>query len=265
MKKVINKILLIFLVLVSVTCKDSPTETNTHHYSISGIVYDVASSDYSPGVKQGAVIYLDKDSTLSSTDGKFIFSNIGKGEHAISVSLPLYESYSQKITVQRDTNIAIYLYRKKEDYFPIKDSAQIKYKYNSSSSSIVYSIADIGEATWDIKRITNSTNYKVEETKIYKRIVYTPLNSETLDTSFNSFTITADGSTVSFKSGILDGVSFSRYNDVRLGEVITKTYNTPGSLISTINIVLKKNVGLTKIFQFGASGRWSTTYELIGQ
>lgn len=269
MKQIINKTLLVILIFVAVTCKDSPTESNRVNqvpsYSISGIVYDVVSNDYSPGVKKGAVIYFDKDSTFSDEEGKFIFNKISKGDHLISISLPLYEVYSRKISVQKDTNITIYLYGKKEDYFPLKDSSRIKYKYHSSSSSIVYSIEDIGEAEWNIRKVINSTNYKVDETIIYKHIFHSPLYSETLDTLINSFTMTADGSTISFRSSILDGVSFSRYNDVRQGEVITKTFTNPGSVISTINIYLKKNVGLTKIFQFGSGGRWSKTYELIGQ
>lgn len=275
MKQIINKILLIILIFATVTCKDSPTESNRvikdPSYSISGIVYDVVSSDYSPGVKKGkgAVIYLDKDSTFSDEEGKFTFNKVTKGDHTISITLPNYEPYSKTISVLRDTSIAIYLYGIIGDYFPIQENFYKKFKYYNGVSTLVYSWTDQGEAVWvisSIKQESNSKLYEVTETIIFTHKVTAPLNSETVDTTISTFYINESSSNIiSFKSSVLDGVSFSRYNDMRLGEVITKTFTNPGSLISTINIYLKKNVGLTKIVQFGSGGRWSKTYELIGQ
>lgn len=273
MKQIINKTLLVILIFVAVTCKDSPTESNRVNqvpsYSVSGIVFDVVNNDYSPGMKKGAAIYLDKDSTFSDEEGKFIFNKVTKGDHTISITLPNYEPYSKTISVLRDTSIAIYLYGIQEDFFPIQENFYKKFKYYSDVSTPVYSWTDQGEAIWVIsstKQEDNSKLYEVTETIIFTHKVTTPLNSEMVDTTISTFYINESSSNmISFKSSVLDGVSFSRYNDVRLGEVITKTYNTPGSVISTINIYLKNNVGLTKIFQFGSGGRWSKTYELIGQ
>lgn len=237
------------------------------YYSVSGIVFDVISSDYSPGIKKDAPIYIDNNSTISGSDGRFIFNKISEGSHTVIVTLPNYEPFSRTITVLSDTNLSIYLYGKKEDFFPIKENSFIKFNYSSSSSDGVSSVSDSGDATWSIstsKQVDDSKVYEVVESIIYTRKIYGPIYSEKLDTSSTFFTISINNSdVVSFKSSVLNGVSFNRYLDPRQeqGGVIIKNYNNPGPLISTINISLKKNVGLYKIVQFG--NRWGKTYELI--
>jgi hypothetical protein len=245
----------------------NPPIDTTKYYSVSGIVFDVVSNDYSPGLKNGAPIYLDNDSTFSGTDGTFIFNKVSKGDHIIRVTLPNYEPYFNSILVSRDTSIAIYLYGIKGDYFPIQDNSQSKFNYHSSASNAVYTWADSGEATWTIsaaQQIGDSKIYNVFEKIIFKRKTFAPIYSEEVDSSSSTFTISeSNNNIISFQSSVLDGVSFNRFLDPRQEQngVIVKSYNNPGSVISTVNISLKKNIGLIKINQFGYG--WSKTYELV--
>jgi len=276
MKILFKIVLLSALTIMAVTCKKSITsadfdDTDTlsspdtsRYYSVSGIVLDVVSSDYSPGVKKGAPVYIDQDSAISGDDGRFIFHKIKEGKHIISASLPDYIPYSETISVMKDTAISIYLYGNKGDYLPVQGDTQKKFKYTSSSSNGVSSMEDTGESTWKIysfQQIGDSKVYKVDETVIFTRRIYSPLYSERLDTSYSSFTISENSSyIITFQSSILDGVSLNRYWDARLGETVTKSFYNPGSLISTVTVSLKKNVGIYKITQSG--NRWGKTYEL---
>jgi hypothetical protein len=237
----------------------------TTYYSVSGIVFDVVSSDYSPAVKRGATIYIDNDSTISGDDGKFVFDKISGGNHTLSVTLPNYEPFFQTISVMKDTNIRIFLFGIKEDYFPIQENSLIRFKYSHSSNNLVTWIEDNGEAFWEIGESITSDNlkiYNVKETLIFTRT--DNYGGSSVDTLYTDFQINENNSNhIAVKLGVLDGVSFDRYLDPRQeqGGVIVKSYNNPGSLISTITISLKKNVGLLKILQLG--NRWSKTYELI--
>ncbi len=268
MKILIHILFTLSFLITIVTCDSETTSPsdNINYYSVSGTVFDVVSSDYSPGLKKDAPVYIDNDSTISGSDGRFLFNKISEGSHTISVTLPNYDPFSRTINISKDTTIAIYLYGKKEDYFPIEGNSLIKFKYSSSSSNGISSVSDNGEAVWTInppKQVDDSKVYEVVETIIYTRKIYSPIYSEMLDTSSTSFTITVNNSNVvSFNSSVLDGVSFNRYLDPRQEQdgVIVKSYNNPGSLISTVNVSLKKDIGLYKIVQFG--NRWSKKYEL---
>lgn len=120
---------------------------------------------------------------------------------------------------------------------------------------------EIGESLWKInssKLVGNSKVYEVNETIIFTRKIYSPIYSEGLDTLINTFTISENSSNViSFKSSILDGVSFERYRSIILGEIGTVVINGNSDLV----ISLKRSVGLYKIVQSG--NRWAKTYELI--
>ena len=234
-------------------------------YSVTGVVFDVVSNDYSPGLKNGAPVVLDKDTVFSDNSGKYKFNSVIEGKHIVTITLPSYEAFSTNITVNTDIFLPIYLYGIKEDYFPIQESIPIKFKYNSSYSNFVSSVQETGEAFWHIyeyKETGDIKVYNLEETVIFTRT--DNYGGSSLDTSYSIFQISENNTnTISVKSGILDGISFNRYQDSRQEQegVIYKVYNSPGSLISTITISLKKNTGISKIVQQG--NRWYKTYELI--
>lgn len=267
--KIILKCIIVLLIIIFISnCKDGSTSPvdSTKYYSVSGIVYDIVSSDYSPGVKKGVFVYIDKDSTLSGDDGTFIFNKINKGNHTISVTLPNYEHYLKTISVVKDTSISIYLYGIKYNYFPIEENSKKIYKYFSSYGG-GYPGQDSGRATWTIsaaKLVGNSKVYDVLEKIIFTHKTFSPLYFERVDSTSTNFSISeSNANLITFKSSVLDGVSFNRNIDPRQEQngVIVKSYNNSGSMISTLNISLKKNIGLIKIVQFGNG--WSKTYELI--
>ncbi len=276
MKQALRYFLLLSTILLFFSCKkNNPTETDPinpnppdliKYYSVSGIVLDVVNSDYSPVVKKGAPIYIDKDSAISGNDGTFMFNKISGGNHTVSVTLPYYEPFSKTISVAKDTSITIYLDGIKDNYFPIEENSKKIYNYFSSYGG-GYPGQDSGRTTWTIstaKLVGNSKVYDVFEKIIFTHKTFAPLYSERVDSSSTNFTISESNTNIiSFKSSVLDGVSFNRNLDPRQEQngVIVKSYNNPGSLISTVNISLKKNIGLTKIVQFGNG--WSKTYELI--
>ncbi|MCK9282077.1 MAG: carboxypeptidase-like regulatory domain-containing protein [Melioribacteraceae bacterium] len=268
MKIILKYIFVLLIIIFFSNCKDdgtSPVDL-TKSYSVSGIVLDVVSSDYSPGVKKGAPIFIDKDSTISGVDGTFIFNKISEGNHTIRVTLPSYEPFSKSISVSKDTSILIYLYGLKSNYFPIEENSIKIYDYFSSYGG-GYPGQDSGRATWTIstgKLVENSKVYDVFEKIIFTHKTFSPLYSERVDSFTTNFTISESNvNIISFKSAVLDGVSFNRNIDSRQEQngVIEKSYNNPGSLISTVNISLKRDVGLTKIVQFGNG--WGKTYKLI--
>lgn len=268
MKIILKYIIVLLIIIFFSNCKDDGTSPvdSTKYYSVSGIVYDVVSSDYSPGVKKGATIYIDKDSTISNSEGKFVFDKISKGDHTISITIANYEPFSETIYVSKDTSISIYLNGIKANYFPIEENSKKNYNYFSSYGG-GYPGQDSGKATWTISTailVGNSKVYDVFEKIIFTHKTFSPLYSERVDSSSTNFTITESNTNIIlFKSSVLDGVSFNRNIDPGQEQngVIVKSYNSPGSLISTVNISLKKDVGLTKIVQFGNG--WSKTYELI--
>jgi hypothetical protein len=238
-----------------------PPNDTTKYYSVSGIVFDVVSDEYSPGVKKNAPIFIDNDSTISGDDGKFTFNKISEGNHTISISLPEYEPFSKTITIPNDTIITIYIYGVKSDYFPIHENNQILFNYRFSSTNLVTTIVDEGTALWNVNsvNIVNiDTIYNLQETLIYVRTT-NGVPSTQQDTIISSFQIIEDSSKkITINSSFLNLITFSRYMDPRQeqGGLIYKSYNT-GS--STINISLKKNVGFIKINQTG--NRWGKTYE----
>lgn len=126
MKIILKYIIVLLIIIFFSNCKDDGTSPvdSTKYYSVSGIVYDVVSSDYSPGVKKGATIYIDKDSTISNSEGKFVFDKISKGDHTISITIANYEPFSETIYVSKDTSISIYLNGIKANYFPIEENSK---------------------------------------------------------------------------------------------------------------------------------------------
>lgn len=274
MKRVLGYLLMISLIFVIVTCKkNDSSESNPvspplshplpskQYYSVSGTVFNVMSKDYSPGIIKGAPIVIDKDTVISDAGGRYIFNKINVGSHNINVSLPEYEHYTKTISIPSDTINQIYLYGTKEDYFPIQENSQKKFKYSSGSSNGVYNIYIKGEALWLIKsskQVGDSKVYEVVETLIDTTKIFGTVYSEKIDTLITSFTISENSSKIiAFKSSILDGVSFDRYWDHRLGEVNIVISGNPMLIIT-----LKKNVGLTKINKYSDRGS-GTTYELI--
>lgn len=132
-------------------------------------MFDVLNTDYSPVLKKWIKIYLDKDSTISGDDGKFIFNHITKGNHSITITLPNYEPFVKDIDVANDTSVVIYIYGIKDNYFPIQASSQKKFKYFSSYGG-GYPGKDSGAATWLLstaKQAGNSIVYEVNEKIIF--------------------------------------------------------------------------------------------------
>ncbi len=264
--KMILKYIAVLLIIISFSnCKDditTPADT-TKYYSVSGIVFDVVSNDYSPGLKKGAPIYLNNDSTTSGTDGRFLFNKVSKGNHIIKVTLTNYEPFSTSILVSKDTSIAIYLYGKKEDYFPIQENSQKKFKYYDYWTNLISSSTSKGEAIWDIytPQMSGSTKiYSAKETLIFTN-TFNGSGGTTvkLDTVITPFEIRQDQfNNINITLSIINGFSFNRYQRITLGEIITLTQN--GATMRGVS--LKKNVGLYKIQTFGDRGI-NTTYELI--
>ncbi|MBI1937007.1 MAG: PEGA domain-containing protein [Ignavibacteriales bacterium] len=267
MKIILKYIIVLLIIIIFPRCKDSGTSPidPTKYYSVSGILFDVISSDYSPGVKKGAKIYLDKDSVISDNEGKFVFSKIAQGDHTLRVTLSNYEPYTKTISVSKDTSVAVYLYGIKDNYFPIKEKSQQKFKYYVGVSTSVYSWEDKGEATWIIsssKQEGNIKIYEVTERKIFTHKVYAPLNSERVDSSVSTFYINESISNIiSFKSSVLDGVSFTRMLDPRLEQNGVLTLNLNSGSLTVFKVSLIKNVGITQIVKVGIG--FSTTYELV--
>lgn len=263
------RLLILLFAITIAACNEESTsiESNTNNlFNVTGVVFDVISKDYSPGVKKDAIIYLDNISTVSDNEGKFEFSKVSPGGHTIKITLANYEPYSNTISVLKDTSISIYLYGIKDNYFPINENTTKTYNYFSSYGG-GYPGQDSGRATWTIassKQVGDSKVYDVIEKIIFRHKTFSPLYSERVDSTTSSFSISENkANVISFKSSVLDGVSFNKYFDSRAeqGGVITLHYNNPGSLISSVNISLKKDVGLTKIVQSGNG--WGKTYELI--
>lgn len=252
--KVLFKYTIVCLTVITFsTCLDHVTHPVdlTKYYSISGTVFDVVYYDTSPALKKGAPIFLDKDSTLSGDDGKFIFTQIQEGNHTISVSLPNYEPFSKTIYVSTDTNITIHLYGVREDYFPIKENSLIRFNYESSGRD--------GIANWNVGKYIEDNNLKIYNVK--ETLILVSGNSS-LDTLYTDFQIIENSShIISAKSGVLDGFSFDRYFDPRQERegVITKSSWGNGYLLI---VSLKRNVGLYKIEMLGNRG-WYDKYYLI--
>jgi len=252
MKTLLKYIVWILVIITFNTCLDHVTHPVdlTKYYTISGIVFDVVFYDTSPGLKKGVSIFLDKDSTLSDDEGKFVFTRIQEGNHTISVTIPNYEPYSKTIYVSKDTNITIYLYGVREDYFPIKENTLIRFDYRSSGRN--------GIANWNIGRYTEDNNlktYNVKETLILDS------GNSSFDTLYTDFKIIENSShIISARSGVLDGFSFERYSDPRQERegVITKSSWGNGYLLI---VSLKRNIGLYKIEKVGNRG-WYDKYYL---
>ena len=220
MKIILKYIIGLLIIIFLSNCKDDGTSPvdSTKYYSVSGIVLDVVSSDYSPGVKKGALVYIDKDSTISDSEGKFVFNKISKGDHTVSITLANYEPFSKTISVSKDTSISIYLYGIKDNYFPIEENSKKIYNYFSSYGG-GYPGQDSGRATWIIsssRQIGDSKVYNVFEKIIFTHKTYSPLYSERVDSSSTTFNISESNTNIiSFKSSVLDGVSFNRNLDPR--------------------------------------------------
>lgn len=271
--KISLKFIIIFLLIaLFYQCSDDNISTpddnlppidTAKYYSVSGIVFDVVSNEYSPGIKKYAPIFIDNDSTRSGDDGRFMFNRVIEGNHIISISLPEYEPFSKTITIPNDTIITIYIYGVKSVYFPVHENNQILFNYRFSSTNFVTTILDEGTALWNVNStnvVNTDTIYNVEETIIYTRTTNgVPATQQ--DTVISSFQIIEDSlKIIVINSSFLNSISFSRYMDHRQEQdgLISKSYNI-GS--STINISLKKNVGFFKINQIG--NRWGKTYERV--
>lgn len=262
MQEILRYVLLLLISLFVVTCNENnPTETDSiKYYSVTGTIYN-SINEQSPESPSGIPIVIDNDTAISKTEGKFTFDRISKGTHIISVSLPQYQLYTDTITVSKDTNIVIWLNGITEDYFPIHENYQKKYKYHSSIDQHMYAFVSNGEALWKVhsaKLEGGAQIYNVQETLIYtshKEPTSVYGDTTQTDTVITSFEIIENAShQVTIKSSMLNGVSFNRYLDPREGEIIKRFYDT-------ITISLKKNIGLYK--SENNSYRTYISYELI--
>lgn len=252
-------IISIILIVTFNSCNDNisiPIDSDKL-YCVSGIVYDVISNDYSPLPKKSALIYFDKDSTFTDNDGRFVFRRIKMGDYLIRITLPEYEPFLKSVSVRKDTSIVVFIYGKKEDYFPVNKMTRIIFKYTAFASNSIITVNDSGLAYWNIweNQVSDNTKYYyAKETLIFQRT--DNYGNSSLVSMIHDFQIWENSHNKIFvKYGPLDGVTFDRFLDPRLEEkkMITRTFNNPSLFVSSVSIYLKKDLGLFSIVQTGNS------------
>jgi hypothetical protein len=232
-------------------------------HTVRGAVYDYVYTDTSPFEKKDVPVVLDNDTVRSDAHGYYIFSKVKEGIHNISISLPNYEPFAKTISVPPDTMLRINVFHVKEDYFPIQENSQKKFKYYDYWTNNISTSRTRGIAIWNI-----SSSKMVNDTRVYsilETLVDTSTSSgsgginTTYDTVKTNFEITVDNSNnINIKLSIINGLSFNRYQNPLQGEIVTITQNGG----TTRSVSLKKNVGLYKISTNGFRGI-ETTYQLI--
>lgn len=262
MKRIYRFILLIYFSLIFISCNKNPIVPidTIKSYTVSGAVSDWIDPGSSPSAKIGAPVVLDNDTSISNLYGEYAFNQVTEGIHIISVLLPNYEPYIDTITVLRDTTIWIALFGTKEDYFPpIELNSQKKFKYGSGAAFI--GIADSGEALWSfdsLKEENGNHIYGVKETLIFKRTIHGG-NPEfyTIITQFQIIVDSLHRITIGLEPW--DAVSFNRFYDQRLGEII----KLPLWYVNPVYIWVKKNIGLYKMEAKDDAHLAGIRYELI--
>ena len=258
-QKLISFLLTLSILAITSCNSVDPNDSNLiFSHTVSGTVLDYV-DDGSPYLKEGAPVVMDNDTSISNAEGIYLFNNVIRGKHIVSVSIPGYEYFIDTIFVYSDTLINIPLYGVKEDYFPIEVNTQKRFEYHSGGGGLFW-VSDSGEATWDIYSLVHQDNdliYSVKETLIYVRTTQLgdTLPPVTVITNFKF--IEDEYHVITIQNSTWNGMSFDRYLDPRRGEIIM--FGTiPGH-----SIYLKKNVGIWKLHYEEWQHLSGITYQLI--
>lgn len=250
-KRIFQFVLLIYISFIFISCNKNPImPINTNeYYTVSGRVYEQIDPSSSPSVVREAPVVLDNDTAITNFYGEYTFDKVPEGSHILRILLPNYEPYLNTVTVLSDTSFWITLHYFKEDYFPpIELNSQKRFRYTYQAYNGIQFIYAEGEALWafdSLKSENGNRTYFVKETLI-DTLTINGGNSQ-IDTLITTLIINEDTlhfiTMESLGSSIWNGISFWRYLDPRLGEVI----KFPIGYVSWRYFWLKKNVGLCKV------------------
>lgn len=265
MNKLFRYIFIFITILTTLSCEDKIIDPDSANFiTVTGSLFNSINEQY-PVNPSGITIMLDELTTESAEKGKFIFNKVKKGRHVIKVNAQEYIPYYDTINFNRDTVIQVWLQGKTEDYFPIKENSQIKYKFHYRDDG--YDLLCDGIATWYIYSLKIKNNYKIytaKEVLVYNTNLdldnWTDRGNKTdtlitdleiREDEFNRISIQADH----FKYWQIfmvtnnDCLSFNRYMDSREGDIIKRNYYG-------LEVFYKKWTGILKF------GFFLDTYEL---